>query len=173
MEAEMVEEAIGVLEGLVEEEDGSVEGWYLGGWCLYLLAGKAGRKQQESEKEKKACLVGSREWLRESLRLYQLIEYEDERLREHAVELVGEIDGELGSSGEDIDEESAEQDAWEFESEPESDKEEEAGKTTLKTHSIQAHQLLEPPAAAAAVILDLKAHNPNHDHDHDLEMKDT
>lgn len=122
MEAGMEEEALGVVERLVQEDDGSVESWYLGGWCLYLLA--AGRKkkrgsedgmvdgdddekkginvadEEDKEDEEKdlytQSLLSSREWLRQSLKLYELIEYEDERLRDHAVELVREIDKVVG-----------------------------------------------------------------------------
>lgn len=129
MEAGMEDEALGVVERLVQEDDGSVESWYLGGWCLYLLA--AGRKRQngddsedgiadrdddgekgvivdDEEEEKNEnenlpthSLLSSREWLRQSLKLYELIEYEDERLRDHAVELVREIDKVVGEQEEE------------------------------------------------------------------------
>lgn len=141
MEAAMEKEALGVVERLVQEDDGSVESWYLGGWCLYLLA--AGRKkkrgtedgmengdddddddwkkgiivddEEEQEGEGKdltaQSLISSREWLRQSLKLYELIEYEDERLRDHAVELVREIDAVIGENGADgaLDEEEDEE----------------------------------------------------------------
>ena len=45
MEAEMEEQALDVLERLVEEDDHSVEAWYLGGWCLNLLAAKESRRR--------------------------------------------------------------------------------------------------------------------------------
>jgi hypothetical protein len=38
MEAQMEEEALEVVERLVGEDDESIEAWYLGGWCLYLMA---------------------------------------------------------------------------------------------------------------------------------------
>lgn len=119
MEAGMEEEALGVVERLVQEDDGSVESWYLGGWCLYLLA--AGRKQRdgvgsdegmadgdheknggqdEDEHLSTHSFLASREWLRQSLKLYEMIEYEDERLRDHAVELVREIDKVVGEEEE-------------------------------------------------------------------------
>ncbi|KAL8864439.1 MAG: hypothetical protein Q9174_007355, partial [Haloplaca sp. 1 TL-2023] len=37
MEVEMEEEAMEVLDRLIEEDDSSVETWYLGGWCQYLM----------------------------------------------------------------------------------------------------------------------------------------
>ena len=131
MEVGMEEEALGVVERLVREDDGSVEAWYLGGWCLYLLGGKqaeAGKSGNhdgvngvdgmedgdgvvqdglgKNEKEENGdgnlymqSMVSSREWLKQSLKLFEMVGYEDERLRDHARELVGEIDGIFGEQG--------------------------------------------------------------------------
>ena len=151
----MEEEALGVVERLVREDDGSVEAWYLGGWCLYLLGVKQGGQRRkhngtdtnagvimedvngahdhdhghkaEAESEAKdedekvengeeedlstPSLSSSREWLRQSLALYQMVEYEDERLKEHAVELVREIDGIIGDDEEGEDE-AGEDEEW-------------------------------------------------------------
>ena len=117
MEVEMEEEALSVVERLVLEDDGCVEAWYLGGWCLYLLGGKQGPKhaerngtdvmegvngdgQSEEEDVYIQSMVSSREWLRQSLKLYEMVEYEDERLRDHAMELVAELDVIVGEKGE-------------------------------------------------------------------------
>ena len=182
MEVGMEEEALGVVERLVREDDGSVEAWYLGGWCLYLLGVKRGgprrkhtstrtnagdimdvvngahdhdhdhghkaesesetesEENEENEEENKLStpsLSSSREWLRQSLTLYQIVEYEDERLKEHAEELVREIDGIIGedSKGEDEageDEEDGEwngfgEDSGEEQEEVEEDEDEEMG----------------------------------------------
>ena len=144
MEVGMEEEALGVVERLVQEDDGSVEAWYLGGWCLYLLGGKqagldkggksgnhdgangvdgmedvdgdvrdghehGGEKNEEEENGESnlymQSLVSSREWLRQSLKLFEMVGYEDERLRDHARELVGEIDGIVGEHGVEEEEE--------------------------------------------------------------------
>ena len=113
MEADMSTEALRVLETLIAEDDGSVEAWYLGGWCLYLLAQKHRKHDRaddddlrnghdgkgDEEESYTHSLLSSREWLRQSLRLYEMVEYEDERLKGHAVELVGEIDGLIGADG--------------------------------------------------------------------------
>lgn len=103
MEAEMEDEAIEVLERLVGENDGSVEAWYLGGWCLHLLAGK--QKATGEEKTTTSLLRASRDWLENCLKLYTLLEYEDERLKEHADEILKELADVLGpSTGEDEEE---------------------------------------------------------------------
>ena len=110
MEVGMELEALEVLERLILEDDQSVEAWYLGGWCLQLLAEKKeAPKDEEAEAEESpeskrlASLVASREWLKQSLKLYDLIQYEDERLKEHAIELIQEMNKELG---EDMDDDS-------------------------------------------------------------------
>lgn len=115
MEAEMEEEALEVLERLITEDDSSVEAWYLGGWCLHLLGGKRNTASSSSQTARdapsdegdtvRALLKASREWLQNSLRLYQVLEYEDERLRDHALELVKELDGVLGPATEDDEDE--------------------------------------------------------------------
>ena len=139
MEVGMEEEALGVVERLVREDDRSVEAWYLGGWCLYLLGAKQrpknkttdvgdtmedvngahGPKDQEQEPAEAEesgekdlsthSLSSSREWLRQSLTLYQKVEYEDERLKGHAMELVQEIDVIIGQEDEKGDDEAGEE----------------------------------------------------------------
>ncbi|KAF2856075.1 TPR-like protein [Plenodomus tracheiphilus IPT5] len=109
METEMEDEAIEVLERLVGENDGSVEGWYLGGWCLHLLAGK--QKTKGEDKIAMSLLRASRDWLENCLKLYMAMEYEDERLKEHADEILKELNDVLGpSTGEDEEEEDWEDD---------------------------------------------------------------
>ncbi|KAF2255765.1 TPR domain-containing protein [Trematosphaeria pertusa] len=103
MEAEMEDEAIGVLERLVGENDGSVEAWYLGGWCLHLLAEKQKAKGTEVAT---SLLKASRDWLENCLKLYAMLEYEDERLKEHAEEILKALNDTLGpSTGEEEEEE--------------------------------------------------------------------
>lgn len=96
METEMEDEAIEVLERLVGENDGSVEAWYLGGWCLHLLAGK--QKTKGEDKLATSLQRASRDWLENCLKLYTAMEYEDERLKEHAGELLKELNDVLGPS---------------------------------------------------------------------------
>jgi NAD-dependent histone deacetylase SIR2 len=99
----MEEKALEVLERLVEDDEESVEAWYLGGWCLYLMGEKAKvvaeQSLAESDQridESRALGLSSRDWLSNALRLFDLIGYEDEKLREHALELVALLDGILG-----------------------------------------------------------------------------
>lgn len=113
MEAEMEDEAIEVLERLVGENDGSVEAWYLGGWCLHLLAGK--QQVKAEEKTANSLLRASQDWLENCLKLYTVLEYEDERLKDHADEILKELNSVLGpSTGEEEEEwEDADEDVGE------------------------------------------------------------
>jgi tetratricopeptide (TPR) repeat protein len=124
MEAELESNAMDVLERLVSEDDESVEAWYLGGWCQHLIAKKteqgdvspAAAKMTDAEREANLEKIyrGSRRWLRTSLKLSKLLEYEDERLMQHAQELVAGLDEILGpvkEGEEDVDDEW--EDEWE------------------------------------------------------------
>ncbi|KAL8979674.1 MAG: hypothetical protein Q9177_006079 [Variospora cf. flavescens] len=122
MEVEMEDDAMGVLERLVEEDDMSVEAWYLGGWCMYLTAERRSPEKVTNWKAsddvdediRKVSLISSRDWLRNSLRLYELQDYEDERLRDHVRELVRDLNSVLGDNQEDPSDEDddAEEEGW-------------------------------------------------------------
>ncbi|KAI1180511.1 TPR domain-containing protein [Nemania sp. FL0916] len=114
MEVEMEQEALEVLERLVGEDDQSVEVWYLGGWSLYVMGEK--QKVNKAEEDWNASWISSRVWLNQCLHLYKLQEYEDERLGEHAGELLAAIGKELGETpaGKDDDDDDDEGD-WEDE----------------------------------------------------------
>ncbi|KAF2447705.1 TPR domain-containing protein [Karstenula rhodostoma CBS 690.94] len=110
MEADMEDEAIEVLERLIGENDESVEAWYLGGWCLNLIAEK--QKASDDVERIAPLLKASRDWLENCLKLYAAFEYEDERLKAHADELLKELHGVVGpSTGEEEEEEEGED--WE------------------------------------------------------------
>ncbi|KAJ4354448.1 uncharacterized protein N0V89_006185 [Didymosphaeria variabile] len=103
MEAEMEDEAIEVLERLIGENDESIEAWYLGGWCLHLIAEK--QKASNDMERITPLLRASRDWLENCLKLYAAFEYEDERLKAHADELLKAITGVVGpSTGDEEDE---------------------------------------------------------------------
>ncbi|KHN95283.1 Tetratricopeptide-like helical [Metarhizium album ARSEF 1941] len=111
LETELEQDALRVLERLVTDDDQSVEAWYLGGWCLFT----AGEKQRDSREQRdvdagdewKSTWSTARKWLGQCLKLYAMLDYEDERLGEHAVELFQEMNKELGDMPE------GEEDNWE------------------------------------------------------------
>ncbi|KAH6898859.1 hypothetical protein B0T10DRAFT_394699 [Thelonectria olida] len=120
LETELEEDAIHVLERLVADDDTSVEAWYLGGWCLYITGDKAiaASSQQQNgasplPDDCKAIWKTSRQWLTQCLKLFQLQDYEDERLGEHAQELLASINKAVGEPVEGEEEE------WEDASEDE------------------------------------------------------
>ena len=140
IEAEMEVDAVKVANRLVDEDDMSVEAWYLLGWCYYLLSKKesstsehsrllTGAYQKElTDSSYSQSLVASRKCLKHCLLLFRLLDYEDDRLMEHASELVEELQHTLGlGSDEETDEDD---DDWEDEDEEvdEDDEDDEEGK---------------------------------------------
>ncbi|KAI9653311.1 MAG: hypothetical protein M1821_007635 [Bathelium mastoideum] len=131
IEADLRDDALDVLERLVLEDDQSVEAWYLGGWCQYLNA----EAQKEASDLSNGPVNGdqvaleevmksSRKWLLSSLKLYQQLDYEDERLGAHARELVASLNDTLGPPPEG--DEADDDDEWEDE---EADEDHEMGTT--------------------------------------------
>jgi tetratricopeptide (TPR) repeat protein len=120
MEGDMDGEAIEVLERLVGEDDSSVEVWYLGGWGLYIMGDKQknGKAEGEDGESWRISWISSRQWLDHSLRLFEQQDYEDDRLGEHAKELLSVLNKELGGAavtGEEEDDDEWEDDASEDE----------------------------------------------------------
>ncbi|KAK7969811.1 TPR domain-containing protein [Apiospora saccharicola] len=110
----MEQEAIEVLERLVGEDDHSVEVWYLGGWGLYVLGEK--QKQQDASEggEWQSTWISSKTWLKQCLTLFAQQDYEDERLGEHANELLAAVTKDLGDAPFDDEEEGDDADeGWE------------------------------------------------------------
>jgi tetratricopeptide (TPR) repeat protein len=108
MEAEMEEEAYRVVESLVVEDDTSVETWYLGGFAQYLLAKRTGDKKDlngSTEETAESYQRQAQQWLQRCLKLYQQEEYEDDRLRDHATELLRELSERIGEPGDENDDE--------------------------------------------------------------------
>lgn len=116
MEAGMEEDAMHVVQRLITDDDQSVEAWYLGGWCQHLIAAKLEVSAEGSTNSDTAMngsysdydramsvLRGSRYWLNMALRLYKQQDYEDERLFDHAEELVDELHGILGPEVKDAE----------------------------------------------------------------------
>ncbi|KAK8095380.1 TPR domain-containing protein [Apiospora kogelbergensis] len=116
MEVGMEQEAIEVLERLVGEDDHSVEVWYLGGWGLYVMGEK--QKQQDSSEggEWKSTWISSKTWLTQCLNLFKKQDYEDDRLGEHANELLAAVTKDLGDApSEDEDDGDDGDEVWEDE----------------------------------------------------------
>jgi len=118
MEAELEEEAMEVLQRLKLEDDQSVEACYLGGWCLHLLADKRDKAQSndtkaESDQERMATLKASRVWLLNTLELCNMLNYEDDRLKEHTEELIADLNESLGPPPKDGAVEEEEEEDWE------------------------------------------------------------
>lgn len=129
MEVTLEFEALEVLERLILEDDQSVEAWYLGGWCLYLLAEKQQApkdivEDEAAESPRHASLIASREWLKQSLKLYEVLQYEDEPLKVHALELIHGMTDEIGEDDESEAEGEGDGEDWDEEIEAASDDDE-------------------------------------------------
>jgi tetratricopeptide (TPR) repeat protein len=114
MEVEAETEAMAVIELLVKEDDESVETWYLGGWCQVLMSQKDGLTETEKQQRQEQA----KSWLEMCLGLYQKQDYEDARLKEHAVELKQDLNKILGVEDDDEaweDDEEEAQDGEDFE----------------------------------------------------------
>ncbi len=123
LETEMMEDALVVLERLVTDDDESIEAWYLGGWALYLAGeklrdAKANANGSDASEDLKTTWKSSRRWLAQCLKLFDVQEYEDERLGEHAIELVLSINKAIGEPEEGEDE-------WDVASDDEDDEDDE------------------------------------------------
>ncbi|RPA99325.1 TPR-like protein [Choiromyces venosus 120613-1] len=117
------EVALEVLERLKEEDDQLPDLWYLGGWCLFLMGEGERGKKEEGEWEE--SWEAAREWLANCILLYNALEWEDEGIRDHAMEILSNIEKELPEGmddGNDEDEEDAEEGEWESEADDGDDK---------------------------------------------------
>ncbi len=110
IEVEMEKEAMEVTERLIDEDDQSVEVLYLGGYARHRSGEKLkSQGQPPNEEAWKAAWRSSRKWLTQCLKIFGQEEYEDERLGDHAQELLKSINSELGEPAEDGED----GDAWE------------------------------------------------------------
>ncbi|KAF3007214.1 hypothetical protein E8E14_007372 [Neopestalotiopsis sp. 37M] len=113
MEVEMEQDALEVLERLIGEDDHSVEVWYLGGWSLFVLGDKQKSEGKGDEAEWKMNWLSSRTWLNQCLKLFKQQDYEDDRLGEHANELLNDVSKELGLPPIMDENEEDEEEEWE------------------------------------------------------------
>lgn len=107
------ETAVDVADRLIAEDDTSVEVWYLGAFASFRLGERWKKEAQSKDKtdEWQTAWRLARKWLKRCLALFAAEDYEDERLAEHATELLGQLDEELGEAADGEDEE----EVWEDE----------------------------------------------------------
>lgn len=105
IECDLQQKAVQVCDRLVLDDDGSVEAWYLGGMAHYTLGEKGKSEAGSTENGDKSPgprdswkkeWVRARQWLSQCLLLFEAQEYEDERLGEHAKELLATVNAEVG-----------------------------------------------------------------------------
>jgi hypothetical protein len=114
IEMKMHDDAMFVLDRLVEEDDQSVEAWYLGGWSQYLLTMEIQTALEENstapvsnglvEPDRLARdLFGrsSQNWFLFCLDLCKQTQYEDEQLRNHVEELLPSLQDLVGPPEDD------------------------------------------------------------------------
>ncbi|KAK5651753.1 hypothetical protein OQA88_11715 [Cercophora sp. LCS_1] len=104
IEVGMEESAIKVAERLIDEDDQSIEVWYLGGYGRYIMGEKLKESQPSDGEKWQGTWRSARKWLMQCRRLFVAEQYEDERLGEHAQELLSSINSELGDAPEQDDE---------------------------------------------------------------------
>jgi len=97
----LLEKAVEVAERCIREDDQVVDLWYLGGYALHLI-GEALKEGGELSSWK-TNWISARRWLRRCLKLFDLQDYEDERLKEHAEEILSTIAEALGEAPPDED----------------------------------------------------------------------
>lgn len=121
IECDLQQKAVDVCERLVLDDDGSVEAWYLGGMAHYTLGEKGkseasdtknGNNSTEAKDSWKKEWVRARQWLSQCLLLFEAQDYEDERLGEHAKELLATVNAEVGDLP-DEDEDDEDGAGWE------------------------------------------------------------
>lgn len=115
IEVEMLDDALSVLKMMQEEDDQSIEVLYLGGWAHYLRGTKRKGENMKEEEQWQGDWRSGRRWLMRCLKRYQVVEYEDKQLGQHAKELVDEITKVLGpmQAGEEEEVDDDEPEAWE------------------------------------------------------------
>lgn len=112
LEVEWEDRAIEVTERLIKEDDSSVEVLYLGGFGQFLIGEKLKAAAKDGvEDDWKTIWASARRWLKQCLTLFAAQEYEDDRLGQHAQELLGTLNKELGEAADDDDDD--EDDGWE------------------------------------------------------------
>lgn len=118
MECELEQRATKVCERLVLEDDESVEAYYLGGFAHYTLGEKLKSDPETRDGDNKPDAwkrhwARARQWLSQCLLLFEAQEYEDERLGEHAKELLSSINEKAEDLPDEEEEEEEDGEGWE------------------------------------------------------------
>lgn len=96
IEAEDLELATEVLEGLLEEDDEVVQVWYLLGWVCFL--------QAKESAEEEAFKDSARTYLRKAKKLYSKLQCDDSALLEHVEQILGDLGGDEAPGDSDPEE---------------------------------------------------------------------
>lgn len=133
LECDLEGRARDVCERLVEDDDTSVEAWYLGGLAYYTAGDKEKNKDDDTAATEKRNTtkngddepssssssgwkkewVRARQWLSQCMLLFEAQEYEDERLGEHARELLATVHAAVGDEEVEEEDEDGEGEGWE------------------------------------------------------------
>ncbi|KLO17224.1 hypothetical protein SCHPADRAFT_926015 [Schizopora paradoxa] len=85
--------ALHVLQTIMATDDQDVEAWYLEGWCFYLMAEQAKETNTKIEELSWEELAkDSRDCLENCRSLHTNLEHPDDKLLEHTIELIGQLD---------------------------------------------------------------------------------
>lgn len=88
LECEMMDEALEVLHQLEQEDDQVVDLWFLLGWTYFLQGERFGNSQKEKHRE---SWEDARDCLHKCEVLYKRFDCDDESLKEHASNLLANI----------------------------------------------------------------------------------
>ncbi|KAJ2749232.1 hypothetical protein GGI19_005762 [Coemansia pectinata] len=89
LELDDKEKALGLLEQLQKEDDENVDAWYLFGWTYHLQSEDMATGDDEDKTE---LLRSARECFKQAIKLANMLDYENDGLIDHALELVAAID---------------------------------------------------------------------------------
>lgn len=87
LECEMTDDSLQVLQQLEHEADEVVDLWYLFGWTYYLQ----GEAHPDNSEERRESWEDARDCLHKCENLYRRLDWNDDGLREHASDLLGNI----------------------------------------------------------------------------------
>ncbi|KAJ1904434.1 hypothetical protein GGI03_006427 [Coemansia sp. RSA 2337] len=90
LELDDKEKALALLEQLQKEDDENVDAWYLFGWTYHLQSEDLATSGDDEDKTE--LLRSARECFKQAIKLANMLDYENDGLIDHALELVAAID---------------------------------------------------------------------------------